>query len=65
MPRSVCKHLFALALILACWPLTARAQREVKDIPDPDPELERKALQLADGFEIDLVTTRRPEALSL
>src|SRR5579859_2111605 len=42
----------ALALLL----LTASpafAQRDAK-IPDPDPELERKALQLAPGFEINL-----------
>ncbi len=30
------------------------AQRDLKDIPPADPELERQALQLADGFEINL-----------
>jgi len=30
------------------------AQRNLKHIPPPDPELERKALVLADGFEINL-----------
>src|SRR5260221_9520252 len=29
------------------------AQRDAK-VPDPDPELERKALQVADGFEVNL-----------
>jgi putative heme-binding domain-containing protein len=29
------------------------AQRDAK-IPDPDPEIERKALQVADGFEVNL-----------
>ncbi len=32
----------------------AFAQRDLKDIPPADPELERQALQLADGFEINL-----------
>ncbi|HEX4147051.1 MAG TPA: PVC-type heme-binding CxxCH protein [Pirellulales bacterium] len=44
---------FALGASLA----TARpalAQRDLKDIPDPDPEIERSALELADGFEINL-----------
>ena len=30
------------------------AQRDVKNIPPPDPELERRALVLADGFEVNL-----------
>jgi putative heme-binding domain-containing protein len=32
---------------------SAFAQRDAK-VPDPDPEIERKALQLADGFEVNL-----------
>jgi putative heme-binding domain-containing protein len=32
----------------------ARAQRELKTIPDPDPELERRSFQVADGFEVNL-----------
>jgi putative heme-binding domain-containing protein len=32
----------------------ALAQRDLKDIPDPDPEIERAALELPDGFEINL-----------
>jgi putative heme-binding domain-containing protein len=30
------------------------AQRELRDIPDPDPELERQSFQLADGLEVNL-----------
>ncbi len=30
------------------------AQRELKDIPDPDPELERKSFIVADGMEVNL-----------
>ncbi len=30
------------------------AQQNLKNIPDPDPELERRALQVADGFEVHL-----------
>src|SRR4051794_34746116 len=29
------------------------AQRDAK-VPDPDPEIERKSFQLADGFEVNL-----------
>jgi putative heme-binding domain-containing protein len=32
---------------------SAFAQRDAK-VPDPDPEIERKALQIADGFEVNL-----------
>ncbi|HND52927.1 MAG TPA: HEAT repeat domain-containing protein, partial [Pirellulaceae bacterium] len=30
------------------------AQRDLKNIPDPDPELERKTFIVADGFEVNL-----------
>jgi putative heme-binding domain-containing protein len=30
------------------------AQQGLKDIPDPDPEIERKSFQVADGFEVNL-----------
>lgn len=33
---------------------SAAAQRELKDIPIPDPELERKTFVVADGFEVNL-----------
>lgn len=32
----------------------AFAQRNLKDIPDPDPEIERKSFIVADGFEVNL-----------
>lgn len=32
----------------------ARAQRALKSIPDPDPEIERKSFQVAEGFEVNL-----------
>src|SRR6266852_2642025 len=45
----LCVSLFFLISITA----SARAQRDAK-IPDPDPELERKSFQVADGFEVNL-----------
>ena len=43
----------ALVLILmAVWPL--HAQRDITNIPDPDPEIERQSFQVADGFEVNL-----------
>src|ERR1700733_9525362 len=47
----------ALALLLALWTVFANpalAQRELKEIPDPDPELERKTFIVAPGFEVNL-----------
>ena len=41
-----------LAVLSCC--ATAFAQRDLKDIPPPDPELERKSFQIADGFEVNL-----------
>jgi putative heme-binding domain-containing protein len=44
-----------IGVSLACSSLSmAFAQRELKDIPDPDPELERKSFIVADGFEVNL-----------
>lgn len=40
-------------LVWACA-TAAFAQRDLKDIPAPDPEIERAALVVADGFEINL-----------
>jgi putative heme-binding domain-containing protein len=54
--KSVCR-LGGPAFALAAWVLfatTALAQRELKEIPDPDPELERKTFQVAPGFEVNL-----------
>jgi putative heme-binding domain-containing protein len=45
--------LFTVTLIVAtATPLLA--QRDLKNIPDPDPELERKSFIVADGFEVNL-----------
>jgi putative heme-binding domain-containing protein len=45
--------LFTVTLIVAtAAPLLA--QRDLKDIPDPDPELERESFIVADGFEVNL-----------
>src|SRR4051812_10522878 len=41
----------ALGLSLAS---TLHAQRELASIPDPDPELERRSFQVAEGFEVNL-----------
>jgi glucose/arabinose dehydrogenase len=43
----------ASSLILGCA-ITTWAQRNLKDIPDPDPEIERKSFIVADGFEVNL-----------
>jgi glucose/arabinose dehydrogenase len=43
-----------LAAIILISPATALAQRELKDIPDPDPEVERRSFQVANGFEVNL-----------
>ncbi len=50
------KRLATLAAASLLWLLTttAFAQRELKDIPDPDPELERQTFKVADGFEVNL-----------
>jgi putative heme-binding domain-containing protein len=42
-----------VAVHLAAVP-TALAQRDLKDIPPPDPEIERASFQVADGFEVNL-----------
>lgn len=45
---------FVLATILAfLMPTFSLAQRDAK-VPDADPEIERRALQMADGFEVNL-----------
>lgn len=43
---------FVLTLSLAVSPLPA--QRNLTDIPNPDPEIERKSFIVADGFEVNL-----------
>src|SRR5438132_11253922 len=51
MKRLVC---FAAALLVAICATPVRAQRELSKIPDPDPEIERRSFQIADGFEVNL-----------
>ncbi|MEZ6143958.1 MAG: HEAT repeat domain-containing protein [Planctomycetaceae bacterium] len=43
---------FILPMILFCS--SANAQRDLKDIPPPDPELERETFVLPEGFEVNL-----------
>lgn len=50
---SVRRFLFA-AMALALVPTAAFAQRNLKDIPDPDPEIERKTFELAPNLEVQL-----------
>ncbi|MEX1232233.1 MAG: PVC-type heme-binding CxxCH protein [Planctomycetaceae bacterium] len=42
---------FAVVLFLST---SAVAQRDLKDIPPPDPELERQTFQVPEGFEVNL-----------
>jgi putative heme-binding domain-containing protein len=42
------------ALFVLLTPLHAIAQGDLKDIPDPDPEIERRSLQVPEGFEVNL-----------
>ncbi|HEY1783918.1 MAG TPA: PVC-type heme-binding CxxCH protein, partial [Pirellulales bacterium] len=51
-PRTF--RFLALAWAALLLPAAALAQRELKDIPDPAPEIEAATLELADGFEINL-----------
>ena len=46
--------IFLTAALCALVTNTALAQRDLKDIPIPDPELERKSFQVAEGFEVNL-----------
>ena len=39
---------------VGCGVSPAWAQRDLKDIPNPDPELERKSFIMAEGFEVNL-----------
>ncbi len=51
MPR---RFLGLLVCAVCLLNQTAQAQRNLKDIPDPDPEIERKSFIVADGFEVNL-----------
>ena len=41
-------------LWMTCGVTPARAQRDLQEIPNPDPELERQSFIVADGFEVNL-----------
>lgn len=45
---------FIVGAVLVSLSSTTLAQRNLKDIPDPDPEIERKSFVVADGFEVNL-----------
>lgn len=46
--------LLLLILFLLMSSSPGNAQRNLTKIPDPDPEIERRSFQLADGFEVNL-----------
>src|SRR5881398_1075775 len=46
------RYVLSAVFVLSAVP-TAHAQRDAR-IPDPDPEIERKTFQVADGFEVTL-----------
>ena len=50
---NLIRSVLFLALFLATA-LPAFAQRGLKNIPPPDPEIERKSFQVAPGFEVNL-----------
>ncbi|MEO8496500.1 MAG: hypothetical protein ABI614_15635 [Planctomycetota bacterium] len=43
----------SLACLLLFTPMSLYAQRDLQDIPDPDPEIERNSFIVADGFEVN------------
>ncbi|MEX0819320.1 MAG: PVC-type heme-binding CxxCH protein, partial [Pirellulaceae bacterium] len=45
---------FPLSILVLLLVSPAFGQRDLKDIPDPDPEIERKSFIVADGFEVNL-----------
>ncbi|MCA9270100.1 MAG: sorbosone dehydrogenase, partial [Planctomycetales bacterium] len=51
-PRAAVRSLLLLTSLAFAG--SALAQRDLKDIPDPDPELERATFIVADGFEVNL-----------
>ena len=52
--RAARAVLLVVAAVCSFGTSSALAQRDLKDIPDPDPELERKTFVVADGFEVNL-----------
>jgi len=52
LPAAV--FLTAYFLCLMGSPVAVQAQRDLKDIPDPDPEAERRTFEVAEGLEVNL-----------
>ncbi|MCA9019762.1 MAG: sorbosone dehydrogenase, partial [Planctomycetaceae bacterium] len=49
------RFLFSSVCLLCLFSAsTVQAQRDLTDIPPPDPELERKSFKVAEGFEVNL-----------
>lgn len=48
------RFLLCLACLCGSSLPSVYAQRDLKNIPNPDPELERQSFQLAEGFEVNL-----------
>ena len=46
--------LFFIPLALGCLCLPATAQRNLRDIPPPDPQVEKASFKVAEGFEVNL-----------
>jgi len=46
--------LFLVPLALGCLCLPATAQRNLRDIPPPDPQVEKASFKVAEGFEVNL-----------
>ena len=53
-PQSYRKILLFLVAISMASTSPVSAQRDLRDIPDPDPEVERQSFIVADGFEVNL-----------
>ncbi len=52
--RSYASLITCVALHFLLFANAAHAQRDLRDIPDPDPEIERRSFIVADGFEVNL-----------
>jgi len=53
VPEGCVRSPWPILVALLVFATPTYAQREAK-VPDPDPELERKSFQVADGFEVNL-----------
>ncbi|GAB4148005.1 MAG: L-sorbosone dehydrogenase [Planctomycetaceae bacterium] len=52
--KSFARFSIILLFVAACDVQPVFAQRNLKNIPNPDPEIERKSFIVADGFEVNL-----------